>query len=257
MGMRLKDKVVIITGGASETGRAIATGFAGEGARIVVADINIAGAQETAAAATKAGQKALAVEVDVSVQAQVESMVEAAVAAFGRVDVLVHAASVFLSVPMLECTLEQWNRVQDVNIRGTMLCTQAVCRVMKEQNYGKIVLVSSTAGFRGRVGQQAYCASRGALLAFTKSVGLQMGRYGITINTLAAGYLDTDSCESLKDEPELRKERIANNPMRRLGEPEDMVGPALFLASDDSKYVTGTTLAVDGGIAAFVSGVDF
>lgn len=250
--MRLEGKVAVVTGGGSGIGRAIALGMGREGASVVVADMNA----ERAAAAVKdiadAGGKALAVKTDVAEKEEVDAMVKAACDTFGTVDILVCAAAVKEKVPMLECTLEQWDRMLAVNLRGVMLCTQAAGRVMSEKNSGKIVILSSLAAIRGRGQQQAYCASKGALLAFVKSAAKQLGEYNITVNAIAPGIIDTENPEPLND----REEKIEHIPMKRVGTPEDIVGPAIFLSSEDSAYVSGITMLVDGAVSVRLTGAD-
>ncbi len=251
--MRLKDKVAVVTGAASGIGRAIAAGLAKEGAKVVIADINEEGAKAAAAQITADGHEAIAVKTDVSEEAQVDAMVKAAVDTFGTLDIMICAAAVKESVPMLESTLEQWDRTLAVNLRGVMLCTQKAGMVMSEKNSGKVVILSSLAAIRGRGQQQAYCSSKGALLAFVKSAALQLGKYNITVNAIAPGIIDTENPEPLRD----RDEKIEHIPMKRMGKPEDIVGPAIFLSSDDSSYVSGITMLVDGAVSVRLTGADF
>lgn len=251
--MRLKDKVAVVTGGGTGIGRAIAMGMAKEGASVVIADINAECAKKTADEITAAGQKAMAVTTDVSEKDQVDAMIKAACDTFGTVDVMVCAAAIKESVSMLDCTLEQWDKMLAVNLRGVMLCTQAAGMLMSEKNAGKIVILSSLAAIRGRGQQQAYCASKGALLAFVKSAALQLGKFNITVNAIAPGIIDTENPEPLRD----REEKIEHIPMKRMGTPEDIVGPAVFFATDDSAYVSGTTLLVDGAVSVRLTGADF
>lgn len=253
--MRLKDKVAIITGGASGIGKAIALGYAREGADIVIADINMAGAEDTAQAVLREGRKALALSVDVSEQKQVQNMVKEVLNRFGKVDILVNSAGMLEPVSLLETTVEQWNRTMNVNLKGVFFCVQEVCRYMSEHGGGKIINISSNTAIRGRAKQHAYAASKGGLRGLTGNVAVQMGEYGICINNISAGWIDTDFPESLKDNAEYREYRIAATPLLRIGKPDDIVGPAIFLASSESDFVTGETLVVDGGASVELSGI--
>lgn len=251
--MRLMNKVAVVTGGGSGIGRAIALGMAEEGAAVAIADINAESGKRTADEITASGYKAIAVATDVAEKEQVDAMIQTVCETLGTVDILVCSAAVMESMPMLECTLEQWDRILAVNLRGVMLCTQAAGRIMAEKKAGKIVILSSLAAIRGRGQQQAYCASKGALLAFVKSAAMQLGEYNITVNAIAPGIIDTVSLEPLRD----REEKIEHIPMKRVGTPKDIVGPAIFLAADDSAYVSGITMLVDGAVSVRLTGADF
>ena len=250
--MRLEGKVAVITGGGSGIGRAIALGMGREGARVVIADIDGEKAKSAAESIVKDGGVSLAVKTDVAEKEEVDAMLSEACAAFGTVDILVCAAAIKEAVPMLECTLEQWDRMLAVNLRGVMLCTQGAGQIMAKKNSGKIVILSSLAAIRGRGKQQVYCASKGALLAFVKSAARQLGEYNITVNAIAPGIIDTENPEPLND----REEKIEHIPMKRMGTPEDIVGPAIFLSSDDSSYVSGITMLVDGAVSVRLTGAD-
>jgi 3-oxoacyl-[acyl-carrier protein] reductase len=252
--MRLQDKVAIVTGGSSGIGRAIALGFAREGAAVVVADINMMGAVETVTQIEAFGGKGFAVETDVSRKEQTDNMVKAAMNRYGKVDILVTSAAVLEEIPMLDITVEQWDSIVDVNLNGVMYSAQSAMKIMKEQGYGKVVVISSLAAFRGRAGQQAYCAAEGALTGLVANLAVQMGEFGIYVNSIAPGIIDTDFKESLKHDPEYREYRRSNTPLRRIGKPEDIVGPAIFLASGDSDFITGETIVVDGGISIYTNG---
>ena len=255
--MRLKDKVAIITGGASGIGLAIAKGFAAEGARVVIADIDMDRAAQAADDIKAHGKDAIAMMTDVSVKRQVQAMVEETCKVFGRVDILVNNAGILEEVSIVDSTIEQWDRTMNVNLKGTFFCTQACARVMVNQGKGKIINISSLAGIRGRAKQAAYSTSKGGLIAFSGNVANQLGPQGIYCNNIVAGFFDTGFPESLKDTGLYRDYRIKATPCRRLGRPEDMVGPAIFLASDESDFVNGAELTVDGGASRFLSGIDF
>lgn len=254
--MRLENKAAVVTGGASGIGRAIAIGFANEGAAVVVGDIDFAGAEETVREIEKAGGRALAVEADVAVKEQVEALINTAVENFGALNILVNAAGIFEPVSLLDCTVEQWDRTMAVDLKGVFFAVQAACRVMKDNGGGSIINISSNAAFRGRPMQQAYAAAKGGLRGLTGNVAVQMGEYGIRINNISPGWIDTKSAELdyIADE-KLKGFRTAAIPLLRRGTPEDIVGPAVFLASDESAYMTGDTMVVDGGSSVYLSGI--
>ena len=247
--MRFKDKVVIVTGAARGIGRAIALGFGREGARVVIADIRDEQGEETARLVTEAGGQGLFVHTDVSRRAEVEAMVQKTLDAFGTIHVLVNDAGICPFEDFLTMPEEIWDRVQDVNLKGTFLCSQAVARVMVEQGiHGRIVNISSISSFVGGAQQAHYCASKAGINLLTASMAIALGPHGITCNAVLPGPIETDiNREDLANE-EKRNYFINRTPLRRIGQPEDVVGPVLFFASDDAAWCTGATLVVDGGI---------
>jgi len=248
--MRLKDKVAVVTGGGSGIGRGIALAFAREGADIVVADLNRSAAEETVAGVRAAGRRGLAVETDVSAADQVNAMVSGAHQAFGRIDVLANVAGIIHPASLLDTTLEQWDRTLAVNLRGNFLCLQAVARVMVAQGSGKIINVTSILGTTARPNRAAYCASKAGIIQLTRVAALELGPLGVHVNAIAPGSIETPMVKSAPAAPDVLARKIAAIPLRRRGEPEDLIGPAVFLASDESDYVTGTILTADGGLTA-------
>lgn len=251
--MMLEKKVAVITGGASGIGHAIAVGMAKEGANVVIADIDEAGAEKTEQEIRSMGKGALAVKTDVSDKNQVDALFRKAVSTYGTVDILVCSAGIMETKPMLAVTVEDWDRTWAVNVRGVMLCTQAAANIMSAKKSGKIVLISSLAAKRARADQVPYVASKGALLAFVKSAAKQLAEYNITVNAIAPGIIDTIHQEPLKN----RQDKIDHIPMQRMGTPEDIIGPALFFSTDMSSYVNGTTLLVDGAYSIRLTGADY
>ena len=252
--MRLKDKVAIVTGGARGIGRAICARYAEEGARVVVADLDVA---EATAAASSIGRGALGVALDVTDQGSIDRLVETAVREAGRIDVLVNNAGVFDMAPLLEATRESYRRVMAVNVEGLLFTLQAVARQMVRQGQGgKIVNFASQAGRRGEALVAVYCASKAAVISLTQSAGLALIEHGINVNAIAPGVIDTpmwDQVDALFAKYENlpigeKKRRVGRAvPYGRMGRPEDMVGAAVFLASRDADYVVAQTLNVDGG----------
>jgi NAD(P)-dependent dehydrogenase (short-subunit alcohol dehydrogenase family) len=249
---RLKDKVAIVTGGGSGIGRGVCLAYAREGAHVVVADINLQGAKETVKEIEAAGHQGLAVQTDVSDPAQVNAMVAAARAAFGRIDVLFNGAGITAPASLLDTTVEQWDRILTVNLRGQFLCLQAAARVMVEQGRGKIINVTSILGVQARITRGAYGASKAGVISLTQTAAVELGPHGVYANAIAPGSIETPMVMSAPSTPEQTQRKIAAIPLRRRGGPDDLTGPAIFLASDESDYVTGMVMTVDGGFTASV-----
>lgn len=252
--MLLDGKVAVVTGGASGIGRAVALEYAKEGAAVIVADIDDVKAAEVADAVNAMGVKGQAVHVDVSDSDEIRKMVDSVENEFGRLDILVNSAAYSKSAPLLESSVEDWDKTFAVNVRGTVMAIQAVAKVMEKQGNGAIINMTSLAAFRGRPEQHAYCAACGTLNTLTGNVAHQLGHLGIRVNAIAPGLIDTGFEELTTDTPERREERIFRLPMQRTGKPEDVAGTAVFLASDMSKYITGETIIVDGGMQTHLSG---
>lgn len=252
--MRLFNKVAIVTGGAAGIGRAICVGYAREGADIAVVDINLAGAQETARMVRELGRNAIAIQADVTKPDEVDAMTEEVRRVLGKINILVNNAGKFLEVPFDECTVEQWDDIINTNLRSVLICTRAVVPSMLEQHGGKIINFGGTASYRGRPDQEAYTAAKHGIVNITKGCAAQLGTSGINVNAIAPGIVDTDSLENYRDKPEKQKRVIDRMPLNRIGVPEDIVGPAIFLASDDARFITGEMLIVDGGANMRVDG---
>jgi L-rhamnose 1-dehydrogenase len=248
--MRLKDKVAIVTGSTRGIGRAIALRFGQEGARVAVVGTRADKGAEVVGLIEESGSEAIFVAADVSDSGQVQAMVDAVVQRWGRIDILVNNAAICPFMEFLEMTEEVWERVLDVNLKGCFLCCQAVARVMVEQGIkGRIVAVSSISAEFGGSQQAHYCASKAGINLLIKSMAISLGRYGITCNAVLPGTIETDiNRESLAD-PAMRDYWCRRTPLGRIGQPEDITGPVLFFASDDSAWCTGSMLVVDGGTA--------
>ena len=251
---RLKDKVAIITGAGAGIGRTSALLFAREGARIVASDIDLERAQATAKDIEKAGGECIAVQADVTSVEEVEAMVKKAIGTFGRVDVLMNCAGIMPIMPVWETSEEVWDQVIDINLKGTFLCCKYAILEMQRTGGGSIVNIASGAGITGVPGLSAYCASKAGVLLLTKSMALDCVKDNIRINCLAPGVIDTDLNRSWlneEDDPEQAlRDLEAVIPIHRMGTPEEVAYCALFLASDESSYVTGHPLVVDGGLIA-------
>ena len=248
--MKLQGKVVIITGGARGLGKAYALHLAKEGARIVAADI--VDGVEVAEEIKKKGGDAIAVITDVSKEESVETMARTAVERFGRIDVLINNAALFTALgkkPFHQITVEEWDRVQAVNVRGTFLCCKAVYPQMKKQGKGKIINISSATFHQGTPYFIHYVTSKGGIVGFTRSLARELGDDNICVNAIAPGLTVSESVQGSEMYPETALKVVAGmRCFKRDETPEDLLGMALFLASDDSDFVTGQTYIVDGGV---------
>ncbi len=247
----LDDRVAIITGGTRGIGRSIALGFAEAGANIVVASRTPADVEQMAQEVRSRGRRAIGVATDVSRSADVGALVEAAHQTFGRIDILVNSAGIspFYS-RALKVKEEDWNLILGVNLTGAFLTCQAVGRVMTEQREGKIINMVSIGATTGLPRFIAYCAAKGGLLQVTRVLAQEWAEYNVQVNAIAPGYVETDMTAGLQGNPRLLNAILARTPMRRLGQPDEIVGAALLLASAASSYITGHVLYVDGGWSA-------
>ncbi|KKM09871.1 3-oxoacyl-ACP synthase [Clostridiales bacterium PH28_bin88] len=243
--MRLKDKVAVITGGARGIGKDTALLFAREGAQVVICDFD-AQAGEATAGELRELTGALFFQVDVTSRAGVQAMVDGAMAQFGRIDVLVNNAGITADAFLTRMTEEQWDKVIAVNLKGVFNCTQAVAPVMMEQGSGSIINASSVVGVYGNVGQTNYAATKGGVIAMTKSWAKELGKKGIRVNAVAPGFIITDMTAMVPQKVlDLMKEKT---PLGRWGYPADIANAYLYLASDESSFVNGVVLQVDGGL---------
>lgn len=248
--MRLKDRVAIVTGATRGIGRAIAVRFGQEGARVAVVGRDRAKGRETVGLVEAAGGQAIFLPADVSDSSQVQAMVDAVVERWGRIDILVNNAAICPFEGFLEMPEDLWDEVLDVNLKGYFLCAQAVAKVMVEQGIkGRIIAVSSISAEFGGSQQAHYCASKAGINLLIKSMAISLGPYGITCNAVLPGTVETDiNREDLAD-PATRDYWVRRGPIGGLGQPEDIAGPVLFFASDDSAWCTGSMLVVDGGVS--------
>ncbi|AZA76060.1 SDR family oxidoreductase [Chryseobacterium sp. G0186] len=245
--MRLTNKVAIITGAASGIGEEMAITFAEQGAKVVATDIQAEKLDRLIESIKSKGGKAISVLHDVADRnAWFEQVIPQAIKAFGKIDVLINNAGISLSTPFEEQRDELWKKVFDININGIMLGMQAVLPYMKEKG-GSIINISSIAGLRGISGPGAYTASKGSVAAITRGAAVDFGAYNIRVNTISPGYILTPMSEEFLNNDEYKKHFLSIIPMKAFGKAKDIANAALFLASDDSMYVTGINMPVDGG----------
>ena len=243
--MRLSGRVAIVTGGARHIGAAYARKLAEEGAAVVIADI--LDGEPVADEIRVAGGKARALKIDVSDEADTHRMAVETVKAFGRIDILVNNAAIFINIqrhPFYEITAEEWDRVSAVNIKGPFLCAKAVFPQMKEQKNGKIINISSSTAYWGTPNFLHYVASKAALIGMTRSLAREVGKFGICVNAIAPGLVEHEGQNAPKALTELQ---LKARSIKRLQTPEDLTGTLVFLCSPDSDFMTGQTIVVDGG----------
>ena len=255
--MRFKDRVAIVTGGGAGIGRSVCVNMVKEGAKVVVADINQAAAQETADSIKKEGGDALAIKTDVTQRPDAQAMADAALKTYGKIDILVNNAGTDIKGAITELTEKTWDTLMDINLKGVFLCTQAVSHFMIEQQYGRIVNISSMAGKTGEPLTSPYCATKFGVIGFTQSIALELGKHNITVNAVCPGPVDTDlirqsvaqsaKIKGMAPEDFLQEFFINPTPLGRIAQPVDIARAVIFLASDDAEFITGSTLNVSGG----------
>ena len=241
-----KDRIAVVTGASRGIGRSISLALAAKGATIVAVDMDQAATDAIVAELQAAGAKALAVVGNVTVAADVERMIEAAMEAFGRVDILVNNAGITRDGLLMRMKDEDWDAVLNVNLKGAFLCTRAAFKVMSKQRYGRIINIASVVGQMGNAGQANYCASKAGLIGLTKSNARELAKRSITVNAVAPGFIATAMTDALSDK--VREELTAQIPLERLGSAEDIAHAVVFLASEQSAYITGHVLSVNGGM---------
>ena len=246
--MKLKDKISLVTGSSRGIGRAVALAYAKEGAKVVVNyTSNEKAANEVVKAIEKMDSQAIAVKADVAKKSETERLVQAGIDQFGRIDILVNNAGFGRPAMMLKMEEDQWDQVIDIHLKGAFLCSQAVGRHMKEQKGGKIINVSSVAGLVGTVGQINYSAAKGGVLSMTKSMARELARYNVCVNVISLGIVATDMSEKIRTDEKLSEIYMNRILLKKFAEPEDISPAFVFFASDESNYITGQLLCVDGG----------
>lgn len=244
--MRLQNKIAIITGGAAGIGLATTELFAKEGATVVIWDIDTKG-QEQAIQLTNEGYKVSFRKVSVADKTEVQQATDEVIKQFGRIDILINNAGITKDKTLLKMEQDEWDKVLAVNLTGVFNCTQAVAHHMKQQQYGRIISASSNVGLRGNYGQTNYVATKSAIIGMTKVWALELGRYGITANCIAPGFIETQMTNAIPEE--VKQKLTPMIPAGHWGKPIDIAYGYLYLASDEASYVNGICLTIDGGSA--------
>lgn len=245
--MKLEGKVALVTGASRGIGREIALGLAKQGADVVV---NYSGSEERAnqvvAEIKELGRNAIAVQCDVSNSESVANMVKATIDTFGKLDILVNNAGITKDNLLMRMKEEEWDDVININLKGVFLCTKAVTRQMMKQRSGRIINISSIVGVSGNPGQANYVAAKSGVIGLTKTTAKELSSRGITVNAIAPGFITTDMTDKLTED--VKEQMLKQIPLARFGDPSDIANVVVFLASEDSRYMTGQTLHVDGGM---------
>jgi len=244
--MKLKDKVAFVTGAAQGIGKAIAMAMAKEGANVVISDVNLELAGQTAKEVEALGVRAIALKTNVADPADVESSVAEAARTLGRIDILVNNAGITKDNLLIRMKKEDWDAVIGVNLSGVFNCLKAVSGLMMKQRYGKIINIASIVGQMGNFGQANYAASKAGVIGLTKTAAKELASRNITVNAIAPGFIQTAMTDKLTEE--VKKKMLEQIPLGKLGQPEDVAQAAVFLASPESDYVTGQVIAVNGGM---------
>ncbi|MFO8088274.1 MAG: 3-oxoacyl-ACP reductase family protein [Desulfatiglandaceae bacterium] len=246
--MRLEGKVAIVTGSSRGVGRAVALAFAREGAKVIVNfSSSSKAAEEVVDEARRVGSDAIAVQADVAGREGAARLAEAAMETFGRIDILVNNAGFTRPAMMLKMTEDQWDQVVDIHLKGAFLCAQAAGLYMKEAKKGKIINVTSVAGLVGTIGQVNYSAAKGGIISLTKSIARELAPHGVCANVISLGIVATDMTEKIRTDEKLREVYMNRILLKRFAEAHDIAPAFVFLASDESNYITGQLLCVDGG----------
>jgi NAD(P)-dependent dehydrogenase (short-subunit alcohol dehydrogenase family) len=247
--MRLKDKVAIITGAGRGIGKAVALAFAASGADIVAVDLALFSVEATADEVRALGRRALAVRCDVSKGDDVDKMTQVSAQELGGIDILINNAGIadIAPKPFFEVTEEEWDKIMSVNLKGVFLCCKAVFPFMKERGKGKIVNISSGTHFLGAPGLIHYASSKGGVIGLTRTLSRELGDYKINVNSVAPGFTLTEGVAALLATPGVAEAALGRRSIKREQLPDDLIGAILFLSSDESDFITGQTIVVDGG----------
>lgn len=243
----LNGKVTIVTGARRGIGKAIALKLAGNGAKVIVTDIDKEDCESVVREIEESGGKGLALKLDVANEEEIIGVVRKAKEKFGRIDILVNNAGIFTQQELDKMDTAKIDKLLAVNLRGVILCTKYVIPEMKKQNYGKIINIASVAGFVGFELSSIYCATKGALVNMTRELALDLGKYKINVNAIAPGVIETPMTKNLLEDEKVKAALLEKIPYGRIGKPDDVANAAAFLASDESEYITGYTIAVGGG----------
>jgi len=243
----LTDKITIITGGGSGIGRRTALAFAEYGAKSIIADIDPKAASLVSSEIHAKGGKAIPHRVDVTQPGEVQGMVNAALESFGRIDILFNNAGISLRGPAESFSIEDWNQVIAINLTGMFVCAQTVGKVMIKQRGGKIINTASVSAELGHPGNVAYAAAKHGVVGMTRVMAVEWAKYGVSVNCIGPGVIKTPLTAKALEDPKKYQELVGKVPMGRLGEPEDLIGAVIFLASQASSYMTGQTIYIEGG----------
>ena len=246
--MKLEGRVAVVTGAGGSIGRGIALRLAEEGAQVMVSDKDLETAIETVHLISAQAGKAIAHGADVTKTEEVQDMIQRVVKEWGKVDILVNNAGAIRDSLLIKMSDEDWDFVLDLDLKGSFVCARAVAPHMIERDYGKIVNISSMS-YRGNVGQSNYVSAKAGIVGLTHALGLELARYGINVNCIAPGFIDTPKTHALDEK--IRERLIKNIPLRKMGEVIDIANAVLFLVSDESRYITRQIIHVSGGMEGF------
>lgn len=247
MDFSLADKVAIVTGGSRGIGRAIALAFATAGAKVVVCGRTLSDLQSVAEEIQGLGRRVLAVSADITIRSDVDNLIKQTLREFGTIDIIVNNAATLFECPFIQLQDEDWDRVITTNLKGYYMCSQAAARVMVERGKGSIINIAARLAFQPLPQRSVYSVSKGGIVTLTRSLAVELGPYNIRVNCIAPGLTRTPMVEPVLESAEFVRKMELETPLRRIGEPEDFGGVAVFLASDAARYVTGQTIFVDGG----------
>ena len=247
---RLQNKTALIVGAGAGLAKNFALAFAAEGADVCVAGRTLAKVEDTATQIVKAGRKSLAIEADIAKISDIDRMINTTVEHFGKIDILVNSAGILLNPPVMETTEADWDTIMNVQLKGVFFSIQKCLPIMLRQHKGKIINLASALGVKGKAGSSVYCAAKAGIINLTRALAVEFSSKGIYVNAIAPGFTVNPLTEHITSNPELLKEFINSIPLGRLGKPEEINGVAIYLASDESDFTTGTTIFADGGETA-------
>ncbi len=247
----LTNKVALVTGAAKGMGKAHSLALAKAGAKVILTDIDFQEVQKSAQEIIDLGLEARTYKLDVTNKIEIDQVFDQVFETYKRLDILINNAGILLSKPFLEITQEEWDKVLNINLKGQFLCAQKAAFLMKQNNWGRIINISSIASGEIGVGlalSAHYAASKGGVKALTETLALELAQYNITVNAIAPGAIETDMTKNLNEE--VRKNLLSSIPLKRFGKPEEVANLAVFLASEEASYLTGSTIYIDGGLLA-------
>ena len=247
----LTNKVALVTGAAKGMGKAHSLALAKAGAKVILTDIDFQEVQKSAQEIIDLGLEARTYKLDVTNKIEIDQVFDQVFETYKRLDILINNAGILLSKPFLEITQEEWDKVLNINLKGQFLCAQKAAFLMKQNNWGRIINISSIASGEVGVGlalSAHYAASKGGVKALTETLALELAQYNITVNAIAPGAIETDMTKNLNEE--VRKNLLSSIPLKRFGKPEEVANLAVFLASEEASYLTGSTIYIDGGLLA-------